>query len=122
LELLGDLPGAAHHVVPVFVPSLGDTGQDLPEARHSVARLVGEIGAGVERFAIGREKHRHRPAAATDHGVDGLHIDAVDVGALFAVDFHIDEVRVHLRRRGFVFERLVRHHVAPVTSGVADAE
>ena len=54
--------------------------------------------------------------------VTALHVDAVQVGAFFAVDLDVDEVLVHEGGDGFVLEGLVRHDVAPVAGGVADAE
>jgi len=120
--LLGDLARAAHDVFPVIAPRLDHASQDLLEARHPVARLIRKIGARVKRLSVWREKDRHGPAATTGHRIDGLHVDAVDIGTLLAIDLHVDEVRVHLFGRHLVFERLVRHHVAPVTSRVADAE
>ena len=60
--------------------------EDLPERRHPVARLVREVRAAVERLAVGRQEHRHRPAAAAGHRLDGRHVDRVEVGALLAVD------------------------------------
>ena len=76
----------------------------------------------MERTSVGHEKHRHRPAALAGHGLHGLHVDAIDVGPLFAIDLYVDEVVVHEARGLFVLERLVRHDVAPVAGGVADAQ
>ena len=44
----------------------------------------------------------------------------VDVRPLLAIDFHADEIAVHLRRDLGVLEGLVRHDVAPMAGGVAD--
>ena len=68
------------------------------------------------------QEHRHRPAAVARHRLHGLHVDAVEVGPLFAIDFDVDELLVHEARGVFVLERLVRHDVAPVTRRVADAQ
>jgi hypothetical protein len=53
--------------------------------------------------------------------VGGL-VDLVEVGSFFAIDLDIDEALVHRLRHGGIFERLVRHHVAPVTGGIADRQ
>jgi class 3 adenylate cyclase len=58
-------------------------------------------------------------AGQCDHCV---HVDAVDVGPFLAIDLDVDEALVHQRRGAGIFERLVRHHVAPVAGGVADRE
>ena len=46
----------------------------------------------------------------------------VEVGALLAIDLDVDERVVHGARDVGIVERLVRHHEAPVTRGVADRE
>jgi hypothetical protein len=58
----------------------------------------------------------------TGQGLDGLHVDLVDVGTLLPVDLDVDEQLVHQRCDVGVLERLVRHHVAPVTGRVAHRE
>ena len=103
-------------------PRLGDRLQHLAEARHPLARLGREVGAAVERHALGVEEHVQRPAAVAGHRLHRLHVDRVDVGALLAVDLDADEVLVHELRRLGVLERLVLHHVAPVAGRVADRE
>ena len=96
----------------------------VAEGGHAVALLAREIGAAEERpLVVGRQEHRQRPAAAAlgQHLVRGL-VDAVEVGALLAVDLDVDEQFVHQRRRRGVLEGLVRHHVAPVAGRVADRQ
>ena len=51
-----------------------------------------------------------------------IHVDLVDVGPLFAIDFDVDEQLVHHARGGFVLEAFVRHDMAPVTRCVADRQ
>jgi hypothetical protein len=47
-------------------------------------------------------------------GLDGIHVDGVDVGALLPVDLDAHEPVVHGRRHLGVLEALVGHDVAPV--------
>ena len=47
-------------------------------------------------------------------------IDLIQVRALFTIHFDVDEAPVHLAGYVRIFERFVRHHVAPVAGGVAD--
>ena len=63
------------------------------------AALGGKYVPPKNGSAVGREEHRHRPAAAAGHRLHGLHVDGVDVGPLLAVDLHVDEQLVHHRRR-----------------------
>ena len=119
---LHDLVALAAGVVAPPGPGVGDRGQHPAEAGH--ARPVGlrVVGAGVERAPLGGEEHRHRPAAVPGHGLDRVHVDAVQVGPLLAVDLDADEALVHLGGRLGVLERLMGHHVAPVAGRVADRE
>ena len=73
-----------------------------------------EVGAGVERHAVGRQERVQRPAAVAGHRLHGVHVDRVDVGALLAVDLDAHEVLVHQRGDLGVLEGLALHHVAPV--------
>ena len=45
-------------------------------------------------------EHGHRPAAGAGDRLDGVHVDAVDVRALFAVDLDVHEELVHQRGGG----------------------
>ncbi len=109
-------------VVAARAVGLGDRAQHRAEARHSVALDGREVGAAVERYAVGPEEDRERPSAASRHHLHRLHVYVVDVGALLAINLHVDEQLVHHGGGRLVFEALVRHDVAPVARAVADAE
>src|SRR5205823_6473437 len=81
-----------------------------------------KVRASVERDAFGSQEHRHGPAAAAGHRLDGLHVDLVDVGPLLAVDLDVDEQLVHDASDVVVLEGLALHDVAPVTRRVAHRE
>jgi hypothetical protein len=68
------------------------------------------------------EKYGHRPAALPGHRDDGVHVNAVQVRPFLPVHFHVDEMLVHESGRLRIFERFVRHHVAPMAGRVADAQ
>src|ERR1700730_3593214 len=102
----------------------GDSLQDVAERRQAIARLLREVGAAEERpLVIVREEHSERPAAAAlrEHLLRDL-VDAVDVGALLAIDFDVDEVLVEDPRRSFVFEALFLKYSAPMASVITDAQ
>ena len=107
---------------PVVAPDLADPREQLPERRHAVTRLIGEVRAAVEGPAVGREEDAHRPAAAPGHRLDGIHVDRVEVGPLLAIDLDRDEAGVQIGGRRLILERLALHDVAPVARGVADRE
>ena len=56
-------------------------------------------------LSSGREPDGHGPAAAAGGGLDEGHVDAVDVGALFAVDLDGDVSRGSGARRSASFSK-----------------
>ncbi len=114
--------GLLEQLVTLVAPRVLDRREHLQEAGVPGRRLLGEVGAAEERFAVGGEEHRHRPAALAGHRLGGFHVDRVDVGTLLAVDLDRHEVLVQVRRGGGVLEGLVRHDVAPVARRVADRQ
>ena len=99
-----------------------DRCEELSERRQAVPRLRRVVRAAEERLAVGRQEHRHRPAALPGERLHRLHVDGVDVRPLLPVDLDADEQLVHQLGRRVVLERLALHHVAPVARGVADRE
>ena len=119
---LAHLRGGARDAVLPVPPRIGDAEEHAPEARHAVAFVRREVGARVERLAVGREEHGHRPAAVPRHRLRGLHVDRVDVGTLLAVHLDADEVFIHEGSRRLILERLALHDVAPMAGRVANAQ
>ncbi len=72
--------------------------EQLGEAGHPVAVRRGEVGAAEERPQVRGEEDGERPAAAAAHQLDHALVELVEVRALLAVDLHVDEALVHLRR------------------------
>ncbi len=122
LDGLAELLGLLVELAPAGVPGVVDGVEEAHEAGHALPVVGWEVRTTEERTAGGVEEHGHGPAAAPRHGLDGLHVDGVDVGPFLAVDLDVDEPVVHHRGDGLVLERLVRHHVAPVARRVADGE
>ncbi len=91
----------------------------IEQLEEVVARVV---GAAVERLCVGGQEDRHRPPAAPGQGLDGVHVELVDVGAFLAVDLDVDVELVHPLGDLGVLEALVGHHVAPVARRVADRQ
>ena len=96
--------------------------EDTGETGHGAAVFGREVGAAVEGFGLGGEEDGHGPASLAGDGLDGLHVDGVDVGPFLPIDFDVDEAVVHEAGDGRVFEGLPLHDVAPVAGGIADAE
>ena len=122
LEAVDDFGGGVGDFGAAGAVDLVHREEDAGEAGHGAAVFRGEVGAAVEGFALGGEEDGHGPAALAGDGLYGLHVDAVDIGALFAVNFDVDEAAVHHAGDGGVFEGFALHDMAPVAGGVADAE
>ena len=122
LEMVTQLPAALEHVPATVLPGFGNSSEHVVKGRHVVARLGRKVRAAVEGRAIRCQEDRHRPTARASHGLDRLHVDAVQVRPLFTIDFDVDESRIHELRGARVLERLALHHVAPVAGGVADRQ
>ena len=91
-----------------------------PGAAHAVSRR--EVRAPVKGLPLGREEDAHRPAAVLREELHGLHVDGIDVGALFAIDLDRHEEAVEHLGDLEVLERLLLHDVAPVARRVAHGE
>ena len=102
-----------------FFPGLAQAPQDLRKPRPPIALLGREVGSAEEGFTLRGHEHGQRPTAALTRHLDNFLIDVVEVGALLAIDLDVDEALVHQARDGGILERFVRHHVTPVTRGVA---
>ena len=91
----GLLPQLLHHLRARFDDLLAVLSSRLPrcapgssgKSGAAIAIVGREISAAHERLQIGREPDRHGPAAAAGGRLHVGHVDAVDIGPLFAVDF-----------------------------------
>ena len=88
------------------LPGVGHGRQHLIEAGHAHPRRRRPIRAAVKRLQVGRQKHRHRPAAAAGQQLHGVHVDLVEVGPLFAIDLDADEIARSSAARSPRFSKL----------------
>ncbi len=119
-QMLRQLRRLRGQLRPPIAPRGGHRLKDLVEPRHSAAGGLRPIGAAIKRLQVGREKDRHRPAAATRHHLHGVHVDLIEIGPLLAIDLDRHEALVQQPRDPRILETLVLHHVTPVASRVAD--
>src|SRR5579875_3721204 len=100
--------------------------QHAREAGHNfapIAPVVGwEVRTGVKGATIGGQEDGHGPATLLGQRLYGLHVEAINIRALFAVYLDADKMLIHEPRDLLVLEGLAFHHMAPVAGGVADAE
>ena len=89
-----DAPGYLKHITTALGPGIVKGRQDVDKARHSTARMTGEVGASEEWLLIMIQEHRHRPTATAGQGECGLHVDSIDVGPFLAIDLHRYEALV----------------------------
>src|SRR5690242_11047613 len=69
------------------------------------------------------QKHCQRPAA----GMLGQYlmrelVYLVEIWSFLAIHFDVDEMLIHDRGGGFVFERFMCHHMTPVTGGISNRQ
>ncbi len=103
---------------------VGDLAEQVLEGREAITGFLRKVRAAEERpLIVAGQEHGQRPAAGAlrEHLLGNL-VDAVDIGALFAVDLDVHEAAIqHLGGR-FILEALVREHVTPMARGVTDAQ
>ena len=122
LKLLDDLRAVRDDVLAICFPRFRNPLEDRRETGPPLPIFGRIIRAAEKRLQVRGEKDAHRPSAATRRRLNECHVNAIDIGSLFAIDFDVHEVRVHDLRDLFVFKRFVRHHVAPVACRIADRE
>ncbi len=122
LQLFGNIRARKFDLGAFRFPNVRELSKQLAEAGTAVTRIGREIGTTEKRLEFGREPNRHGPSTAAGGGLHEEHVDTVDIGALFAVHLDGNEVAVQQFRDAFVFERFVRHDMAPVASGVTDGK
>ncbi len=91
LHALHELAPGFQHLAAPSVIGVRDGLEQPREGGHAVTVHRREVGAAVERHAVGGEEHGHRPAAPARHGLHRLHVDLVHVGPLLAI--HLDRTR-----------------------------
>ncbi len=121
-DRLGHPARLLHDLVAPIGPRLRDAFQHLAEGGHAVGGLLRVVRAGEEGAAVWGEERRQGPPPVTVHRLHGVHVDAVDVGPLLAVDLDRYEPFVHEGRRRLILEGLTLHHVTPVAGRVADRQ
>src|SRR4051794_22332220 len=104
----------------VLFPSRSDSLQNFSKRRLPVTIFGRKISSADKWLEIRREPNAHRPAATARRRLHESHVNAIDVRALFAIDFDVHEIPIHDRGGFFVLERFVSHDVAPMAGRVTD--
>ena len=106
----------------VTLPLFMDNFQQFLKANHPPSGALRKIRSGKEGLLIRRHKDAGRPATAAGKCLTKSHIDAVYVWTLFLVHLDGNKIPVQNLSRFLILKALMRHHMAPVTGAVADAE
>src|SRR4030067_615135 len=104
------------------MPQTGYYLQHLLESRQVVTPDVWEVRATIERFTFRGEKYAHWPSTLTIEGNHKVHVNAIQIETLLPVHLDADKIIIHQVGCIRVFERFVRHHVAPVACCITNAE
>ena len=110
------------HARAIVLPDARELAEQVEEPRPAPSRRRRKIGAAEKRLELRRQEDRHRPSAGSGRRLHERHVDAVDVRPLLAVDLDRHEAGVERVGDRRVLERLVLHHVAPVTGRVANRQ
>ncbi|MBM2837346.1 MAG: hypothetical protein HW409_1535 [candidate division NC10 bacterium] len=96
LQPFGQLTRLTRETGGILLPRVCDFLEQAGEPGTAPAIVRRKIRAGKERLLIRRQEDRHRPSTLTMiEGHRGLHIDLVEIWALFPIDFDTDKMPVH---------------------------
>ena len=73
-----------------------------------------KVGAREEGLLIVIKEYRHRPATTASQREGGLHVDSINVGALFTIDLDRHEALIDDSCHLSVLEGFMRHDMTPV--------
>ena len=101
-------------------PRVGHRREEAGESDLARAVLGRVVGAREERVAVGREEHRHRPAAVPGHRAGSRPCNAASTsGRSSRSTLMATKPALSSSAIAGSSKRLVGHHVAPVARGVA---
>jgi hypothetical protein len=101
-------------------PGVVDRLEHLAKGRHARRRRRRPVGARVEGTAPWGDEHGQRPAEVRRESARRGEVGRIHFGVLLTVHLDGDETVVEPCREHRIAETLARHHVTPVTRGIAD--
>src|SRR5215475_8267988 len=110
------------NVVAPGAVGIEDDRQKFRKTGSSIAVLVWKVCTAEERLTGRQKKDRQGPSAAARHGLHCAHIDLIEIGTLFAVDFDTNEILIHRARDPFVLEGFAFHDMTPMAGGITDTQ
>ncbi len=104
------------------LPGGMDSLQNFGKTRAPVHPRGRNIGGCVKGLAVGKQKHRHRPATRAVQSLGRRHIHLINIGPLFPIHLDRDKPLVEQCGNLRIFKGFTGHDMAPVTGGIADGE
>src|SRR6266446_9486912 len=121
-QCINNVRALARDFFAIVLPCFGDSLQNSLESRMTKSVFRWEIGSADKRFELWSKPYARGPATAARCCLDESHVNAIHIESFFAIDFNVHKLAIHDFGGGSIFERLVRHDVAPVTGGITDRE
>ena len=81
-----------------------------------------KISTSINWTTIGQGEAIEWPTTFLRDQLNGSHVNLVNVRALFAIDFYIDEMCIHQCSDFLVFKTFVFHHMAPMASRITHTD
>src|SRR5690606_2293871 len=88
-KVLGEFVGRSLQFGSAYLICMRDIAEQL------FPRLGWIVGSPVERLLVGGEEDVEWPSAVESHSLYRFHVDLVDVGTFFAIDFNANEMLIH---------------------------
>lgn len=104
------------------IPDLLEYANEPRVALHSHGRFWSwPICSAEDRLEVGCDEGVQRPTSTACGSLDIVHVYAINIGALFAIDLNGYEVLVQDVRDFLVLERLALHDMTPMAGRISDA-
>ena len=98
VECCDNLLASLDHTTLIHLPHIVNTGKQLGKcgALRSSTPVWRKVGATKKGFTVWGEPNVERSTSTTGQLLDEVHVDIVDVGTLFAVDFDTNEMLIEI--------------------------
>src|SRR5436190_23579884 len=106
----------------VLFPSRRNPFEHFFKAGLTISIFGWKIGSANERFQVRGQPDAHWPAATAGGRLDESHINTINIGTFFPIDFDIHKFAIHDPGHVFAFERFVSHDMTPVASRVTNRQ
>src|SRR5262249_9209451 len=120
-HMIGKMLGLLLHLFSLVPEGRSDPAEHVLPGSAVMEGPRREVRSPVKGLGLRRQEHIQRPAATPGHGLDGIHINMVQVGPFFPVDLDIDKMLIHEPGGRGILETFSFHHMTPMTSRISYA-